>query len=67
MTMDCGRKLRPLSVSYLLDNESESTWSKHYEALKENLPENYGPLLDVGDQDEGEFAARRRIMPESRV
>ena len=65
ITMDCGRKLRPLSVSYILDNESEGSWTTHYETFKENLPENYGPLLDVGDQDKGEIAARKKIMPES--
>jgi len=64
ITMDVGHKLRPLAVSYLLDNESSRSWERHYEALRSALPHNYvaAGLLDVGDQDKGEVKAREQIM-----
>ena len=68
IAMDVGMKLRPLAVTYLIDNESESSWKRHFETLKDVLPEGYTRpgILDVSDQDKGLDKARAAVMPEFR-
>jgi len=63
--LDTSCKLRPLTVTYLLDNECERAWAVHYHALNAALPQEFkSELLDIGDQDKGEAAAREAVMPE---
>ena len=66
IAMDVGMKIRPLAVTYLIDNETEQSWTTHFESLRAVLPEKYllsGRLMDVADQDKGEVIARSTVLP----